>query len=144
MNPETIAQPVRSGSRRYLSPKDQEKRERAESARKAERAECIRRITAIVETVATARGVDWRPMLAKRRGSPQVADSRTLAVAMCCALGIPQYLVARSFQRTWASIYCAEIQCSRHYRKSAAFRKEWDSLFNQLTPKARREKAASE
>lgn len=102
--------------------------------REALRSKCVRRISAIVEIVATARSVPWESFFTPGRGSKRQADARVLAMAICCAMDIPQYMVARAFSRSWASVFAAEKRASKKYRESAEFRKEWDNLTHQAKP----------
>lgn len=87
-----------------------------------------RLIITIVERVATLRKVDWHQLFAIERGSPAVASARVLAIGLCTALDVPQFIVAKAFSRNWATIYKAEIRCSTLYRTNPKFRKEWDKL----------------
>ncbi|MCU0751549.1 MAG: hypothetical protein MUC40_00700 [Akkermansiaceae bacterium] len=89
---------------------------------------CARRILLIVETVAARRRVDARELFADGRGTNEVSAARVLALGMCCACDVPQYIVARAFRRTWQTVFSAEIRCSKLYREKAEFRKEWDDL----------------
>jgi hypothetical protein len=85
-------------------------------------------IIAIVEQVATVRKVDWKLLFSPDRGNDAVSSARVLAMGLCAALEVPQFIVARAFSRNWATVYSAEVRCSTLYRKNAKFRKEWDTL----------------
>lgn len=129
MNPTTI-RPLQKKTCRLL-----EQRKRAAAIqRQSLRSKCVRRISAIVEIVATARSVPWESFFTPGRGSKRQADARVLAMAICCAMEIPQYMVARAFSRSWASVFAAEKRASKKYRESAEFRKEWDNLTHQAKP----------
>ncbi len=85
-------------------------------------------ILRIVEQVAELRGVGWEAIFSRRRECERVASARTLAMAACAAAGVPLCHVARAFSRTWETVYSAETNCSRRYRTSAGFRREWQQL----------------
>lgn len=86
------------------------------------------RIQVIVERVAEVRGVDARALFLMRRESERVAGARSVAMAACCAVGIPICHIARAFGRQWNTVHSAEMQASRRYRNSASFRAEWDKI----------------
>lgn len=123
-------------SRRRRAARRAESRKAADIQRQSLRSRCTRRIITIVETVATARGIQWQPLFAPERGNNATASARVLAMGLCCAMDVPQYMVARAFRRSWATIFCAEVRCSKLYKSDAAFRKEWDRLSKsiQITP----------
>ncbi len=102
--------------------------------RQAIRSKSTRQILRIVENVAASRQVEWQAMFRKDRGSNQVSAARVFAMGLCCAMEVPQFIVARAFGRDWASVFSAEKRCSKLYRESATFRREWDALYNQSAP----------
>jgi hypothetical protein len=110
------------------------KHQTAEIKRQALRSKCARRIINIVETVADRRNVPWKALFDSGRGTNAASSARVLAMGLCCALDIPQYMVARSFRRSWATVFLAEKRCSKLYRESARFRKEWDSISEACAP----------
>lgn len=121
-------QPPRGRRRKRQSARQR----RLEVERQALRSKTIRRMMGIVEGVAEARSVTWQDLFSKKRGNNATARARVLAMGLCCALDLPQYMVARAFQRTWATVFCAEQRCSKLYKKDPEFRKEWDRLFDSL------------
>ena len=108
--------------------------------RKTRSQRCILRV---VERVATARKVDWHAIFSTERGCRKISGARGLAMAICAALEVPQFLIARAFSRTWAAVYSAEVRCSALYHESEAFRKEWDALIQACTEETRGEKDAA-
>lgn len=109
-------------------------RKTTEIQRQAIRSKCAKKILLIVETVASTRNIDWKPIFDKERGTNAASAARVLAMGLCCALEIPQYMVARCFKRTWPTVYSAEQRCSKLYRESAKFRREWDALLIACSP----------
>lgn len=105
-----------------------------EIKRQAIRSKSSRHIIRVVELVAKARDVEWQSIFSQSRGSKSVADARVFSIALCCAHGVPQYMVARAFQRNWATVFSAERRCSQLYQEVPDFRKEWDSLFKSSLP----------
>jgi hypothetical protein len=116
-------EPVRKESRRS---------HRKEMQRQARKSRASRVIVQVVEMVAKRRGVKYQAMISLDRGTPAAADARVLAMGLCCALEVEQFIVARAFNRDWATIYSAQVRCSSLYGRKAnkAFRKEWDELFS--------------
>lgn len=58
----------------------------------------------IVEHTAEMRGIPWEHILSASRERPEVADARVLAMAVCCAAGVPPATVAKVFGRTWQTV----------------------------------------
>lgn len=59
-------------------------------------------MTRVVEEVAASRKLDGPDVV---RGTRTVhLAARSLAMAVACAAGVPAYLVAKTFKRTWASV----------------------------------------
>ena len=85
-------------------------------------------ILRVVTEVSEARGVDFREMFVGEWKRDRVSAARTLAMGICGSMGVPVCHIARAFGRTWATVYSAEMTCSRQYRKSSEFRKEWDRI----------------
>lgn len=61
-------------------------------------------ILRVIEETAASRGIGWRSLLDDERGSPSVASARVLAMAVCCAAGIPMQIVGRAFNRKWQTV----------------------------------------
>ena len=108
--------------------KNRPEREQRQKERISLRNKSQSRIVTIVEHVAAARGIDWKQLFSPDRGCDATSAARVLAMGLCTALDIPQFLVARAFSRNWATVYSAEVRCSTLYRKSPTFRTEWDTL----------------
>ncbi len=104
------------------------KRLKREAERQARKGKCTRQILHVVESVATLRQVPWVKLFSPDRESDAVSSARVVAMGLCCALGVPQYMVARAFSRNWATVFSAEKRCSKLYRAKPEFRKEWDGL----------------
>jgi len=111
-------------------------RRRVARRHKSRRRKAQKRMVPIVRAVAKARNVDWKDLFNPNRGHPQVAKARALAMALCVELDVPHHLVARAFDRSWATVYSAVTNCSRKYFDAAntAFRAEWDTLYQTLGP----------
>lgn len=107
------------------------KRAKRELERQARKSKCSRQILRVVEAVAAMRQVDGHRLFSAGRESDAVSAARVLAMGLCCALEVPQFMVARAFARDWATIHSAEKRCSKLYRDRAGFRKEWDALDKQ-------------
>ncbi|RYD21746.1 MAG: hypothetical protein EOP88_10370 [Verrucomicrobiaceae bacterium] len=123
-----------TATRSTLSPsrakaKRQAAERRAETAarRSSQKTRSQRCILRVVERVATTRQVDWNAILSTERGCRKISGARGLAMALCAALDVPHFLIARAFSRSWASVYSAEVRCSALYHQDPAFRQEWDS-----------------
>ncbi len=58
----------------------------------------------IIEHTAEMRGIPWEHILSASRERPEVADARVLAMAVCCAAGVPPATVAKVFGRTWQTV----------------------------------------
>ncbi len=72
------------------------------------------RIRVICERVMEIRGVEVETLfLTRRRDNRQAASARSLAMAACCATGIPLCHVARAFGRSWSTVHGAEMIASK-------------------------------
>jgi chromosomal replication initiation ATPase DnaA len=96
--------------------------------REANKSKAMRRIIAVVEAVTDLRKIPYKDMFSKKRENPTIAAARVLSMGLCCALDVPICIVARAFDRRWHTVYGAEESCSRRYKRSEGFRKEWNAI----------------
>lgn len=64
----------------------------------------------VIVAVEKETGVVWVDLVATNRGTPEAATARGLAMAVAVAAGIPPFLVARMFQRCWATVDSARAE----------------------------------
>jgi hypothetical protein len=85
-------------------------------------------VLAVVDQVATLRGVDPSLILSPRRESEKAASARLFAMGASIAKGIPFKVVATTFRRDWATTYRAEVMMQRRLKSSTAFLAEWQAV----------------
>ena len=112
---------------RRHGPRGRSKVERA-MRREAVKSKALRRIVAVVEAVTASRRIRYQDVMSPRRETPAIAEARVLAMGLCCALDVPICIVARAFDRRWHTVYGAEESCSKRYKRSEGFRREWETM----------------
>lgn len=85
-------------------------------------------VLAVVDQVASLRGVDPALILSPLRESEKAASARLFAMGACIAKGIRFSTVAETFRRDWATIYRAEVMMQRRLKSSTAFLAEWQAV----------------